>query len=914
MIRVSLNGKWSIDYLSTEPYTSQHCPVPEDGVEPAFISVPGYFEDYLDEFRKTPLHTKLSWNPMYTLQRYPQAGYCPDMALPNPVGCFLYQRKAFLNAPCTDGDLYIGGAQNAVSAWINGTYLGRHEGYCAAFSFPVPKGLLNAGENEITLVVSNTRLAGYAGRPISGLSSRAANECTGGIWGDVELRFYPNGLRDVWVSTARDCSSFTVKTIGAENLPKTVTVYQDSKMITQAVIEAGHTEITISAEGYQFWSPEHPNLYQVKVETAEQSITQRFAIRRLTAEGTKLYLNGMPFFFRGTCEHLYQPVTVHPTREKGYYRQVLRTLKGLGFNAIRFHTWVPPLEYLEAADELGMLIEIETPNNSTFPQWQEIVRSCRHFACVCAYSSGNEMVIDEDYIEHLRACAAFVHAESDSLFSPMSAMRGIEYHSYGDCKVDTPFPHNPKRLSALAEFCDIYNSYSAGLVSYRSDLGTHEELDNRNSIYGKPLLTHEICIHGTYCDLSLADRYRGTRIGDTEFMRSVERHLTDKGLIGKANTYYRNSAAWQQIMRKYCFETVRRCHSFAGYDFLGDIDTHWHTFGYCVGMMNEFYELKPGETVQNVLRYNADAVLLADLPHCLNCTAGEKVTIPIHISNYAEPLSGATLTIRVKVGDRVHLRRMIHTGPIPMGEITQLYQLTFTMPRTDKPERVQLFATLSGGNTDAENQWDLYVFPKPQTMPRAAALRAANLSVVEDISVTDLLCKLAAGESVVLFGTGPFSSVNTSFQPSVAGRTNGHLATVIADHPLMANFPHEGFCSWQFREMLNGGKAAVLDTTAIPHKPIIDIATSYKNAFREALLFEYRVGNGRLLVCTLALSDSDPGGHWLRRHIVDYALSPDFDPRIRICPSLLRDLCGVSQVTESDNENMAQNKNDITMG
>ena len=30
-----------------------------------------------------------------------------------------------------------------------------------------------------------------------------------------------------------------------------------------------------------------------------------------------------------------------------YYKKVIRTLKKLGFNAVRFHTWVPVKEYLE---------------------------------------------------------------------------------------------------------------------------------------------------------------------------------------------------------------------------------------------------------------------------------------------------------------------------------------------------------------------------------------------------------------------------------------------------------------------------------------------------------------------------------------------------------------------------------------
>ena len=72
----------------------------------------------------------------------------------------------------------------------------------------------------------------------------------------------------------------------------------------------------------------------------------------------------------------------------------------------------------------------------------------------------------------------------------------------------------------------------------------------------------------------------------------------------------------------------------AGFDFLGDINTHWHTFGYSVGMMDEFYRLKPGETVENVLRYNSAAVVLSDLG-----------------SEYADAYAAATNNLQAALAD-----------------------------------------------------------------------------------------------------------------------------------------------------------------------------------------------------------------------------------------------------------------------
>lgn len=917
MIIISLNGSWMLDYLGREPYLDEAEPdfqkpknpnLPQDAV---VCTVPSYFEDLGDLFRTTPLHTKLAYNPLYTLQRYPQVGYVPDMALPNPVGCFLYRRSFTLPEPLGEGELVFGGVQNAASVWLNGHYLGRHEGYSAAFSFKLPAEVLKVGENRLTVAVSNTRLLGYMGRPISGLTSRAASECTGGIWGDVSLRFYPDGLRDLWVTTAEDVASFTVHTEGGEDTPRSVRITDGDRVMAEGVIPPGESAITFPAEGYGLWSPASPKRYTVTVSTAQGALTHVFGIRRLTVRGTRLYLNGKPYYFRGICEHCYHPITVHPTRDKTYYRRVLRTLRELGFNSIRFHTHIPMPEYMEAADELGMLMELETPNNTTLAEWREIVRMARHYTAPVAYSSGNEMVIDEDYIEHLRAAAAIVHSESDSLFSPMSAMRGVEYFSFGAGRVDTPFVHDPVRLAALAEFCDLYNSYSLGATSYTSDSANLEILERRNTVYGKPLLSHEICIGGTYIDLSLADRYRGSRIGDTELFSSVERHLADHGLLDRAPLYYKNSVAWQKLLRKDCFELCRRADTLAGYDFLGDIDTHWHTFGYCVGMMNEFYELKAGETIANVRRYNADAVLLADLPCCRNLTAGETLELPILLSNYGEDLEKATLTLRLSAEERVILRKTIRLSGLKAGTLTELYRLRFTMPRADAPQRITLSARLEGGDTDTENEWELYSFPRVKPITEAT-LRRAGVTVATEMEAGELIESMARGERVVLLGAGPFPTEKISFQISLAGRTNGHLATVVTDHPLLEGLPHDGTCGHQFRSMMNGGQAVILEGAEVPYRPIIEIATTYKNARREALLFEYRVGAGRLLCCPLRLGEGDPGAVWLRERMLAYAMSDAFLPADALSPTALAALLGRSSVADEGNANAAMNKNDIT--
>ena len=907
---LSLNGPWYADFLADTPYTEKVEPIICSASDSAVVlAVPGYWEDMEEQFCSTRLYEKLKKNPLYVDQSYPQTGYCSDLFLPNPVGCLVYEKRFVLEEIGENPCLHIGGAQNTVSAWINGTYLGRHEGYCTPFSFEIQKDVLRIGENRITLAVSNNRLGGYMGRPVSGLTSRAANECTGGIYGDVELRFHPDDLRDVWVTVAEDCRSITVHTEGAGNISKAVSVWQGDVCICTAQIAAGEQAVVLNADGLAKWSADTPNLYQVKVSTAHQEKVSSFGVRRLTAKGTRLYLNGEPYYFRGICEHCYQYATVHPTNDKAYYIGVIQKLKTLGFNSIRFHTWIPPYAYMEAADELGMLLEVETPNNTSIEEWEHIIRFCRHYTSVNLYSTGNELQIDKDYEKHLRACADLVHTQTDALFSPMSAMRGIEYMlTEEDPRVVEPFEHNPQRLARIGEFCDVYNSYSVGLTSYDSSFGTQEVLDKQNAIYGKPLLSHEICIQGTYIDLSLEERYDQTRIGQTQFMSSVRTHLENQGLLEKAELYYENSVKWQSLLRKHCFETVRRCHTFAGYDFLGDIDTHWHTFGYCVGMMNEFYELKAGETAENVLRYNSPTVLLADLPK-VNFFAGEQAQIPILVSHYGADVDSAKLRMQISSGEEIVVEKEIEVDAIENGDLKELYLLKFAIPELEKPVMLKMKVQLWAEGLERENCWDIYGFPNVNAAEEPSD---DNIVICNGCTLDTLEENMRKGRTVVIFGTEPFVSNEVTFQMSIAGRTTGHLATVVDRHPIVDQFPQEGFCAKQFEYMLNGGKAVVLDGMSGIHKPIIDIATSYKNAHKEALLFECGVEEGKMLVCPLNLRPDDPAAQWLKQRILTYVRGEEFAPSVTLTSSQLRSICAADCMHREADGNRAVNRNDIT--
>jgi hypothetical protein len=586
--------------------------------------------------------------------------------------------------------------------------------------------------------------------------------------------------------------------------------------------------------------------------------------------------------------------------------------KELGFNFVRFHTFVPPAEYLEATDELGMVVHMESPNFVSEAEFAAIIAFARRHPSVVIYCTGNETRIDRIAEAYLRDVAEMVHERTDSLFSPMSAMRGIEYALMPgkDPVVEKPFQHNAERMARVAQFCDMFTSYQLGLTSYSSlNSGPPADLDSWGDAYcGKPRTSHEICIDGSYIDFSLEKMYPvDSPILKAGLFSEPRRVLAEKGLLGRADVYFRNSCEWMRRIRKFTFEKLRAADRVAGYDFLGDINTHWHTFGYSVGMMDEFYRLKPGETAGDVLRYNSAAVLLSDLGSDFNVRAGDVKRVRLSVSNYADDADDAVLGVSLVDcdGGRAAWSVSRNVGCVRSGRLTGLGEFEIPVPESSRPAKYLLRASLAGGGAKAENEWEIYAFPKVAQRPTPR-----DVMVVEGIGGDDLVAALSNGKRVLLFGAGPFKSLPTTYRIGMAGRTSGNFATVIKEgHPALASMPHEGFCGWQFRWMLEGGQAVQLEAD-VPFDPVVDIASPVKMPIRQAMMFEYRVGEGRLLVCSFALRASDPAAEWLRARLVDYAAGEAFDPPHRISAKQLRAVMDAPLVSGGRNRNRARNPND----
>ncbi len=900
---LSLDGDWELAYsphfLETDDY-------------PAFAgklvkgAVPGYWEDLVPALRAAGIRDEFRINPEWRECRLPLQGWAPDTQLPQPYGLFYY-RRTFAVASPRNARLRFGGVRNDIRVWLNGKFLEKREGYSTPFAMEVPAEFLRAGENEIVLAVQNKLNVGYNGAEVRGLTSRALFRATGGVNGSVALEFPGDDLRELYVTTAADCRSFTVHVDGQSEYRYEIFRDADGQPLVSG---RGRGDTVLAADGFELWSPERPTLYRLRLTTAGAEHELRFGLRRLVAVDPKLFLNGEPVILRGITEHCYFPLTVHLPHDLEYFRELTAKRKELGFNFVRFHTYVPTEEYLTAMDELGMLVQIESPN--FVPEWEyaAIIAFARRHPCVVIYCTGNETRIDRLAEAYLERIAELVHTRTDALFSPMSALRGVTYFlsHETDPLVAQPFLHNRERAERLAKYSDLFNSVSLETTSYNYVDGRSDEfLESVASVWcGKPRLLHELCIDGTYADLLLEARYpEDNPIRRTGLFSEVRRVLTEKGLVGNWGVYFTNSCHWVALTRKFCFEKARSCETVAGFDFLGDINSHWHTFGYSVGMMDEFCRLKPGESVARVRRYNSPAVLLADFATEFVFEAGTVRKTKLRLSNYAGAIAEAELTVRL-VEDQSgrELWRATRQFPtIANGCIAELGEFAVELPQWERPGKCRLEATLTSAAVTLDNCWDLYVFPQVGE-PEGAGVR-----VVTDIARDELLAAMRRGERVALLGAGPFKTSPMSANTGRAGRCSGNFATVIRHHPALGDFPHEGFCGWQFRQLMNKAKAVQLEA-AVPFAPIVDVASAVKCPIRQAALFEYQVGEGRLLVCSFNFRATDPAARYLKSQLVRYLASAALAPAPAISVAELQALIDHPAVKTTANPNRAANPGD----
>ena len=134
----------------------------------------------------------------------------------------------------------------------------------------------------------------------------------------------------------------------------------------QKDIKNGKVNLEIEVEQANFWDLKNPSLYEVEVslikgEQILDTYTLKIGIRTIRWDNKNLYLNNKPIKLKGFGKHEEFPVlgqgTFYPLMVKDY-----NLLRWIGANSYRTSHYPYTEDWLDLADELGILVIDEAPH------------------------------------------------------------------------------------------------------------------------------------------------------------------------------------------------------------------------------------------------------------------------------------------------------------------------------------------------------------------------------------------------------------------------------------------------------------------------------------------------------------------------------------------------------------------------
>ncbi|HEY6690247.1 MAG TPA: glycoside hydrolase family 2 TIM barrel-domain containing protein [Rubrobacter sp.] len=352
--------------------------------------------------------------------------------------------------------LHFGSVDYRATVWVNGAQVASHEGGHTPFSADVTHALADEASENVVVVraedpsrdVTIPRGKQYWKERSEGIFYTR----TTGIWQTVWLEPVNRSRIDsIRLTPNVDAASveLEVSVRGVEpgmSLRATVEldgdqVLEDTFFVRSSLVErslpllrrgeAPDTPHLADWPDPALWSPEHPNLYDLRLELLDQGgevrdrVDSYFGMRKIEAKDGEVFLNDRPLYQRLVLDQGYFPggILTAPTDED--LRRDIELAKEMGFNGARKHQKVEDPRWLFWADTLGFLVWGEMANAYQYSpdyvrhmtaEWQEAVMRDYNHPCIIAWVPMNEswgvpnLASDKSQIEHLLALYHLTHS------------------------------------------------------------------------------------------------------------------------------------------------------------------------------------------------------------------------------------------------------------------------------------------------------------------------------------------------------------------------------------------------------------------------------------------------------------------------------------------------------------------------
>ncbi|MBC6607680.1 DUF4982 domain-containing protein [Hymenobacter sp. BT188] len=362
--------------------------------------------------------------------------------------------RKFFQVDATDSSkrvaLHFGAAMHTADVYMNGKRLQRHLGGYLPFTVDISRQLKFGQENCLVVKLNNQDNPDVPpGKPLKDLDFNFYS----GLYRPVQLvvqdkvyitdpvqagRAAGGGILLHYQNISPQSATLQVQTDVQNDAAQAQSMQVRATLLDAKGTEIGKTEnkeATIAAGTFgqvsqqltiakpQLWSPETPYLYRLVVEVMRKGeVIDRkelqTGVRTIRFATDGFYLNGQKLRLRGTNRHQEYPYLGYALSDNAQYRDAWQ-IREAGFNFVRCSHYPPSPAFLQACDELGILVMNSIPGwqffgdadfqKNSLQDVRDMVRRDRnHPSIVLWESSLNETDMSKPYMEQTHAA---VHQE-----------------------------------------------------------------------------------------------------------------------------------------------------------------------------------------------------------------------------------------------------------------------------------------------------------------------------------------------------------------------------------------------------------------------------------------------------------------------------------------------------------------------
>ena len=361
--------------------------------------------------------------------------------------------------------LWFDGVMTDTEVLVNGQSAGPvHQGGFYRFSYDVTELLKYGSSNQIEVRVKKHS----DNRTVNAAERKADWWLFGGIYRPVWLEAKPATHIERLAVDAQADGTLKLDVylkgvteegylgIEVEPLQKKDTLFEETTVVFVQFKEGASTLHSTSRwEDICPWTPESPNLYQLRVYLCDKNTNPRHFVDTRIGFRTidfrprdGIYLNGTKLVMKGINRHSFHPDGGRTTNKELSIQDV-KLIKEMNMNAVRSH-YPPDEHFLNACDSLGLLYidelagwqnAYDTPTGTRLVR-EMLTRDVNH-PCIVLWSNGNE---------------GGWNTAVDSLFRTYDPQKRHVIHPWADFdELDTH--HYPAYLTGVARFTNGYKVF-----------------------------------------------------------------------------------------------------------------------------------------------------------------------------------------------------------------------------------------------------------------------------------------------------------------------------------------------------------------------------------------------------------------------------------------------------------------------